>query len=466
VFGFGPGWRRTYARTLKATEFAVLCGTTMIVLALAVDPGIAFAPALVLAMSVTTAWVGVMSLAGAYDTRFLASGPIEFRKVARAAAQTLALLAAVFLLADFAGGREFLLHVFPVAFSALLVDRYIARRVLRRLTGVAGLGFRVLLVGDTAHAASVIAALEGRDRDHGFSVVGACTDEGPASSIDGIPVLGRYDEVLTAAWRAGADVVAVAPSAHLTSEDVRALGWALDGSGIELAVIPPLRDVVESRVVTRPVSGVQLLFVEPPARGVALGCLKAVMDRVAAAAALLLLSPLFLLLALAIRVDSDGPALFRQQRVGKDGVLFRVWKFRTMVTDAETLKKSLASANESDGLLFKMKVDPRVTRVGAFLRRWSIDEVPQLINVLTGEMSLIGPRPLPVSPDDFKGPERRRLLVKPGITGLWQVSGRSDTTWDEAVRLDLYYVDNWSPSLDLTILWRTVSAVLGNRGAY
>jgi len=190
------------------------------------------------------------------------------------------------------------------------------------------------------------------------------------------------------------------------------------------------------------------------------------LDRILAVVGLVVLSPLLVLVALLIRLDSRGPVFFKQPRVGKHGVLFMVWKFRTMVIEAEALAPGLEAANESDGLLFKIKADPRVTPVGRWLRRWSIDEVPQLINVLLGQMSLVGPRPLPVSPDAFQGSERRRLLVKPGITGLWQINGRSDTTWTEMVRLDLYYVDNRSLWLDISILWRTVLVVFRRRGAY
>jgi lipopolysaccharide/colanic/teichoic acid biosynthesis glycosyltransferase len=190
------------------------------------------------------------------------------------------------------------------------------------------------------------------------------------------------------------------------------------------------------------------------------------LDRILAVMGLIALAPLLVVVALLIRLDSRGPVFFKQPRVGKDGELFPVWKFRTMVIEAEALAPALEAANESDGLLFKIKADPRVTPVGMWLRRWSIDEIPQLINVMMGQMSLVGPRPLPVSPDAFQGSERRRLLVKPGITGLWQINGRSDTSWTEMVRLDLYYVDNRSFWLDLSILWRTVLVVARRRGAY
>jgi lipopolysaccharide/colanic/teichoic acid biosynthesis glycosyltransferase len=194
--------------------------------------------------------------------------------------------------------------------------------------------------------------------------------------------------------------------------------------------------------------------------------LKNASDRLAAGLLLVLLSPLLMLVSLAVVLDSRGGVFFRQQRLGLGGESFSIWKFRTMHVEAERRRAELDGLNEADGGLFKMRRDPRVTRVGAFLRRWSIDELPQLLNVLFGQMSLIGPRPLPITLEDFAGDERRRLLVRPGMTGLWQVSGRSDLSWDESVRLDLYYVENWSLAVDAVILLRTVLAVVRRHGAY
>jgi exopolysaccharide biosynthesis polyprenyl glycosylphosphotransferase len=216
----------------------------------------------------------------------------------------------------------------------------------------------------------------------------------------------------------------------------------------------------------RPIEGLPLLHVEEPTLSGIGWLAKNLLDRVAAGLGLLVLTPVFLAISIAIKLSDRGPAFFRQPRVGHEGRTFRVWKFRTMYVDAEDRLASLVDQNESDGMLFKIKEDPRVFPVGRFLRATSLDELPQLINVLWGEMSLVGPRPLPADDGDFLGDVRRRLLVRPGITGLWQVSGRSDLSWDEAVRLDLYYVDNWSLAYDLSILWRTVGVVLARKGAY
>jgi exopolysaccharide biosynthesis polyprenyl glycosylphosphotransferase len=194
---------------------------------------------------------------------------------------------------------------------------------------------------------------------------------------------------------------------------------------------------------------------------------KSVFDKTCAAVALLVLAPLFAVIAMSIRLADHGPVFFRQTRIGKDGRGFTLYKFRTMVPDAEQRKSQLAARNEADGVLFKIRRDPRVTRQGAWLRRWSLDELPQLINVLIGDMSLVGPRPaLPEEVACYGGHMRRRLVVKPGLTGLWQVSGRSDLSREEAERLDLHYVENWSLALDLQVLWKTGSAVIRGAGAY
>jgi exopolysaccharide biosynthesis polyprenyl glycosylphosphotransferase len=195
--------------------------------------------------------------------------------------------------------------------------------------------------------------------------------------------------------------------------------------------------------------------------------IKSFFDKIIATAALIAFSPILALIALAIVLDDGGPALFTQNRVGKDGQPFTVLKFRTMVPDAELRKEALLALNESDGVLFKMRQDPRITTIGSFLRRTSLDELPQLLNVMLGEMSLVGPRPaLPAEAALYSDELCRRLDVKPGMTGLWQINGRSDLSYEDAVRLDLRYVENWTLALDLQILWKTCAAVANGRGAY
>jgi exopolysaccharide biosynthesis polyprenyl glycosylphosphotransferase len=279
-------------------------------------------------------------------------------------------------------------------------------------------------------------------------------------------VLGTLDEVVDAVRASAADTVAMSYAPEFTADIVKRLAWELEGSGVDLVVAPRVTDVAGPRISIRPVAGLPLLYVDEPVFSGPTRVVKRGIDLLGSGIGLLLLSPILLGVALWIRATSEGPALFRQTRIGRDGEEFRVVKFRTMYQDAEARKAELMGDNETDGPLFKMSDDPRITKPGKILRRTSIDELPQLINVFKGEMSLVGPRPLPVDDSDFKGHVRRRLLVRPGITGLWQVSGRSDITWDEAVRLDLYYVENWSLALDLTILMRTVLAVWRGEGAY
>jgi exopolysaccharide biosynthesis polyprenyl glycosylphosphotransferase len=261
-------------------------------------------------------------------------------------------------------------------------------------------------------------------------------------------------------------MIAVCGSASAEPGELRRLAWQIEGSGIDLVVAPQLTDIAGPRVHIRPVEGLPLLHVEEPKVSGVGWLFKNVLDRFLALILLVFLAPLFALICALIWVSDRGPAFFRQTRVGREGLTFRVWKFRTMYTDAEERLAHLVDQNESDGLMFKMRHDPRITPIGRLLRRTSIDELPQLINVLFGEMSLVGPRPLPADDGDFLGDVRRRLLVRPGMTGLWQVSGRSELSWDDAVRLDLYYVDNWSLAFDLVIMWRTVAVVFAGKGAY
>lgn len=247
---------------------------------------------------------------------------------------------------------------------------------------------------------------------------------------------------------------------------MRRIAWGLEGSGVDLVVAPSVADVAGPRVSVRPVSGMPLLHVDQPEFTGARRVAKSVLDRVTAALLLIVLGPGLLVAAAAIRCTSRGPALFRQTRIGRDGAEFTVFKFRTMYSGAEAGRVGLTGRNETDGLLFKIQDDPRITRLGRLLRRTSVDELPQLLNVLRGDMALVGPRPLPVKDTDFTGDVRRRLLVRPGITGLWQVNGRSRLSWEDTIQLDLYYVENWSISLDLAILLRTVAAVVRGAGAY
>ncbi|MFI1224595.1 MULTISPECIES: exopolysaccharide biosynthesis polyprenyl glycosylphosphotransferase [unclassified Streptomyces] len=334
---------------------------------------------------------------------------------------------------------------------------------------------RVLLVGEASGVDRAAELLNSRT-DHDFSLVAAIPVGADRLELDGVQVPGRLascpaeDDVTTVlggVYAHAADLVLVAPGPQLTGDRLRRLGWGLHDGGVALSVLSELSGVAATRV--RPVTagGLTLLHIAPPLRGGPQAVFKNVLDRAGALFGLLALAPLLLAVALSVRLSSRGPVFHRQVRQGQHNRPFTMWKFRTMVADAEDLKAQLAAANEVDGPLFKMRGDPRVTPIGRMLRRTSIDELPQLVNVLLGHMSLVGPRPpLPEEASRYDEREHRRLAVKPGLTGLWQVSGRSDLTWQETVSLDLWYVDNWSVAADMGLLARTVRAVTDGRGAY
>jgi exopolysaccharide biosynthesis polyprenyl glycosylphosphotransferase len=355
----------------------------------------------------------------------------------------------------------------PAATVLGLMARYRLRKRLHRQRNTGACMQRVVAVGHAPAVADLVAELR-RDRHHGLSVVGACLAGGTMlNEIAGVPVAGGLGTVTDAVRRFRADTVAVLACPELNGIRLRELSWDLEKTATDVYVAPALLDVAGPRTTIRPVAGLPLLHVDHPELAGVKQVIKGLFDKVTAASALLLLTPVFAAIALVIRATDQGPVFFRQTRVGRDGHTFRVWKFRTMVVDAEQQKTLLAARNEGAGALFKMRIDPRVTRVGAWLRRCSLDELPQLLNVLLGEMSLVGPRPtLPEETAQYGTHMRRRLAVKPGITGLWQINGRSDLPWDEAVRLDVRYVENWSFVLDLQILWKTWSTVIRGHGAY
>ncbi len=420
---------------------------------------------------IVVAWLLSLRWMRCYDPRVLGYGAEEYRQVLQASFR----LAGTLAIADYVFrsdvSRLFLAFAFLIGTGGLLLLRWIARRSLHKARAAhRGWSHRVLVVGDVPHVMELVRQLR-REAWTGYQVVGACIPHALATPqpqhLNDIPVVGSFRTIVEAATASGADTIAVTASAELTASRLRRLGWQLEGSGIDLVVAPALTDVAGPRIRTRPVAGLPLIHVEPPDFTGGGKIVKGLTDRLIAMAGLLILSPLMLLIALAVKLTSRGPVLFRQRRVGQDGEEFDVFKFRTMVTGADRMVEQLAALNEGNGLLFKIRNDPRVTRVGRVLRRYSLDELPQLFNVLGGSMSLVGPRPpLPSEVAQYDGDVARRLLVKPGITGLWQVSGRSDLSWEDGIRLDLYYVENWSLTTDLLIMWKTLGAVLRARGAY
>ncbi|MET8150075.1 sugar transferase [Actinoplanes sp. NPDC049668] len=413
-------------------------------------------------------WLFILWANGSYDRRYLGLGSEEFKRVVRAFVTVVACVSLLAFATKTQLSRVTIAYVSVAALIFILFCRYSARQVLhvaRKRTGHGA--HRMVLMGTLPEALEVYTAVT-RSPAAGLIPVAIHLTDGysAARGIETpVPVYASRD-VLALVREVGADTIAVCGSASAEPGELRRLAWALEGTGVDLVVAPQLTDIAGPRVHIRPIEGLPLLHVEEPTLSGPGWLAKNLLDRVAAFFGLLVLSPILGVIALGIRLASPGPVFFRQPRVGHEGRTFRVWKFRTMDVDAEERKATLEELNEADGMLFKLKEDPRIFKFGSKLRATSLDELPQLINVLKGEMSLVGPRPLPADDGDYLGDVRRRLLVRPGITGLWQVSGRSDLSWDEAVRLDLYYVDNWSLTYDLSILWRTIWVVLRRKGAY
>ncbi|KQS69017.1 UDP-phosphate galactose phosphotransferase [Modestobacter sp. Leaf380] len=412
-------------------------------------------------------WPAVLGLAGGYAARVAALGREELSRVLRAGLAALALIGFTSYAFQLQLSRRLVLVVLPALVLSSLVARYVARARLRALRRAGRCTKRVVLVGRGSSVLELAARLAG-DPSSGLVVVAACVTDADRTRVaarTGYTVAGLSDVPATAR-AVGADTVAVTSASETAAEYLRRLSWDLEGSGLELLVAPGLIEVAGPRLHIRPFDGLPLLAVEQPRFEGWRRVVKALVDRGAALAALLLLAPVLLAVAAAVRVSSSGPVLFRQERVGKDGATFSMVKFRSMVVDAEQRLAELVP-DDASGVLFKMRTDPRVTPVGRWLRRFSLDELPQLLNVLAGSMSLVGPRPpLPSEVARYDGQATRRLLVKPGLTGLWQISGRSDLSWEESVRLDLRYVENWSLAMDASILWRTGRAVVRSSGAY
>lgn len=412
------------------------------------------------------AWLLMLRIHGAYDRRLLGHGPEEYKAVAAASFRLFAMVAIVSFVLRLNVARGYVAIALPAGMIGLLVARWLWRKwlTLHRMQG--RMSGSVLVVGDHEHLVDLIRALASVP-SAGYRVVAACCSDADQRYIGGVPVVGRESEAAEVARRLGVDTVACTSSSMLGTGGLRRLSWALEGQDVDLVVVPRLTDVAGPRVLTRPVAGLSLLHVEAPVFAGPRLALKTALDLGTAAVLLILLSPLFTVLAVLIRLDHKGPVFFRQERIGKDGASFPMLKFRSMRVGAEAMLPSLLDRSEGQGPLFKLSDDPRITRIGATLRRYSLDELPQLVNVLRGQMSLVGPRPpLATEVETYAPDVHRRLLVKPGMTGLWQINGRSDLSWDESVRFDLYYVENWSVMSDLMILWRTGRAVLRASGAY
>jgi exopolysaccharide biosynthesis polyprenyl glycosylphosphotransferase len=413
-------------------------------------------------------WMVTLQHAGGYEIRHLATGPTEAKVVLRASVIAAGALAICCYATRTQVARGFVVAVVPFGIAALLLGRTCARWLVNRRRRNGEWAHRILAVGTTESVRQLLQVTQ-RATGAGLRIAGACVDDSAVGEQIGpaVPVLAGTRDAAAAAQRIGADVVAVT-SGGLDSHGIRELGWELEGSGRGLVVAPALTQVAGPRVHMSLVEGLPLMWLDAPQLGRVPRTLKRCMDLAGGLLLLLAALPVLLIAACAIKLGSKGPVCYRQRRVGVNGTEFMMLKLRTMYEGSDRARDDLLDRNEQDGggVLFKLRRDPRVTRVGGVIRRLSIDELPQLVHVLSGRMSLVGPRPLAAIDSGYEGAARRRLLVRPGLTGLWQVSGRSRLSWDDSVRLDLYYVENWSLGLDMTILCRTITALLTRLGAY
>ncbi|WP_182524731.1 sugar transferase [Nocardioides dongkuii] len=412
-------------------------------------------------------WLLAIWFAGGYRIHLFGAGASEFKRILNASLASAGLLGVGCYLFNVELSRGFFFLLFALGAPALLLGRGALRLTMHRARRRGSLLHRVLIAGDARHV-DEIAAVFRRERWLGYNIIGALLPQvDREETAAGVPVLGRADRVTSVALECGADIVFLAQGAIGSSNDMRELAWELEHEEVQVVVAPSITDISSDRVRMRPVAGLPLVHIDPPTAQEASRWGKRLFDMLGSAVLIVLFSPLFAVAALQIKRHDGGPVLFRHARIGREGREFPCLKFRTMVVDAEQRLDALQAETGQDALLFKMKADPRITRPGVWLRRFSVDELPQLFNVLRGEMSLVGPRPQVAEEVAlYSGGMHRRLSVRPGMTGLWQVSGRNDLSLEEAIRLDIYYVDNWSMLQDLQIVGRTVGAVLRSRGAY
>ena len=474
----GPRWQRRYIRTLIVTDivvvFAAMACAQMVRLGrpiTALDPASIYFS--VLSVFIAVIWLALLAAYRTRSPRVVGAGVEEYRRVMSATLATIGLVAVLLMIFRPEFARGYLAVAFPLGLAFLLIGRNVARYSLIRQRRRGRCVVSVLAVGDARAVRSLVQSLS-RGWGYGYSVVGVClTGRSSGGTIDipgvgTLPVLGDETTVHDAILKSNADTVALTTTDHLGPEGVRELSWDLHKLGVDLVVTPGVVDVAGPRLTIRPVAGLPLIHVEKPQYSGTKKVQKLAFDYFVSLSALFITLPVMIVAAIAIKLTSKGPVFYRSERIGLEGEPFQMIKFRTMVDGADKQVASLSDVNESvGGVLFKIKQDPRITAVGRLLRKYSIDELPQFFNVLRRDMSVVGPRPpLRREVDTYNDQVRRRLLVLPGITGLWQVSGRSDLSWEDSVRLDLSYVENWSITNDLLIAAKTVRTVATGSGAY
>jgi exopolysaccharide biosynthesis polyprenyl glycosylphosphotransferase len=481
IFNAAPAqrWQDKYSRHLRITDSLVICASVALAqyIRFGDSPYASGYPGKVMTLfSILFAalWLSSIAMFRSRSIRVIGAGIEEYRRIVSASVWTFGIIAMTTLLARIFLARGYLAVALPVGTLGLLASRGLWRYYIAAKRTNGKCQTRVLAIGDRKAVSQLAQELTRNPRD-GYVVVGAgIPGYGPsrdkALRVHGreIPIIGDENHALAAIGRCGADTVALTGTERFGAQGIRQLMWRLESMDVDLVVAPGVIDVAQGRLALRPVAGFPLLHVEKPQYQGAKCFQKRAFDFCFALAALIGTSPLLIASAIAIKLTSKGPVFYPSERIGLDGKPFTMIKFRTMVQDADNQIADLLQLNESSGgILFKIRQDPRITTVGKTLRRFSIDELPQFINVLKQDMSVVGPRP-PLMREvvKYNGDVKRRLLVKPGVTGLWQVNGRSDLPWDEAVRLDLSYVDNWSMASDLLLIAKTLKAVMASDGAY
>ncbi len=415
------------------------------------------------------AWMVVLDIFATRDHKMIGSGTLEYKRVADATIWLFGLFAIVAFLFRIELARGYFLTALPIGLLLLLVSRWMWRQWLRNRQKSGGYVSRALLLGERLKSAHVAKTIQ-RTPGTGLMLVGALTQAGTTAKgpIESVPVIGDYADLLASADSSQADTVILTGADEIGPDDMRRIGWELEARNIELIVAPALTDIAGPRIHARPVAGLPLIHVSYPTLEGAKRVYKRTFDIIGSGLLILLGSPVLIAVAIAVKRSGPGDILYRQVRIGRRGKAFGMLKFRSMVQDADDQLESLLDAQgTSDKPLFKVTNDPRITPVGKFLRKYSLDEVPQLFNVFLGEMSLVGPRPQRAAEVAlYDDAAHRRLIMKPGMSGLWQVSGRSNLSWEDSIRLDLYYVENWSLTTDIMILLRTVRAVVTPDGAH
>jgi exopolysaccharide biosynthesis polyprenyl glycosylphosphotransferase len=471
-------WQRGYVAKLQITDCLVVCSAVALAQYLRFGPTLSppgyheyYVPGF--SVLFVIAWLSALSGFHSRSPRLIGAGIEEFRRVIAASFWTFGAIAIVTLLLKLDIARGYLAVALPVGTLGLVLSRSLWRGRVGRKRAQGDYQTAVLAIGER-DAVEHLATELTRNPGDGYQVTGVGIPgygppRGEQITVNGrtIPIIGGETHALEAIRTCGADTVAIAGTEHFGVRGIRRLLWDLEPMGVDLVVSTGVMDVALSRLVMRPIAGLPLLHIEKPQYLGAQRFQKRAFDFCFASAAVIGALPILLIAAIAIKISSKGPVFYTSERIGIDGKPFAMLKFRTMVKDADKQLAELLKKNEFDGPHFKIQNDPRITRVGRVLRRFSIDELPQFINVLRHEMSVVGPRPpLRREVEAYDCDVLRKLLVKPGITGLWQISGRADLSWSAAVRLDLAYVDNWSMVGDILIIAKTIRAVFGRAGAY